>query len=46
VDEDGRIITGSDCREIVEAMRNMAPFTGCADIESYMCWTRLERKRI
>lgn len=38
-DEDGRILTGGDCREIVEAMRNMAPFTGCPDIESYMRWT-------
>ena len=38
-DEDGRIITGGDCREIVEAMRLLAPFTGCADLESYMCWT-------
>lgn len=38
-DEDGRIITGGDCREIVEAMRLLAPFTGCADMESYMRWT-------
>ena len=38
-DEDGRIITGCDCREIVEAMRLLAPFTGCADVESYMRWT-------
>jgi hypothetical protein len=38
-DEDGRIITGGDCREIVEAMRLLAPFTGCADVESYMRWT-------
>lgn len=38
-DEDGRIITGGDCREIVEAMRLLAPFTGCADSESYMRWT-------
>jgi hypothetical protein len=38
-DEDGRIITVGDCREIVEAMRLLAPFTGCTDIESYMRWT-------
>ena len=38
-DEDGRIITGGDCGEIVEAMRLLAPFTGCADVESYMRWT-------
>jgi hypothetical protein len=38
-DEDGRIITGGDCREIVEAMRLLAPFTGCSDMESYMRWT-------
>lgn len=38
-DEDGRIITGSNCREIVEAMRALAPFTGCPDMESYMRWT-------
>lgn len=38
-DEDGQIITGQDCREIVEAMRALAPFTGCHDMESYMRWT-------
>ena len=38
-DEDGRILTGDSCREIVEAMRLLAPFTGCADTESYMRWT-------
>ncbi|HEY3416709.1 MAG TPA: DUF5049 domain-containing protein [Armatimonadota bacterium] len=38
-DEDGRILTGDSCREIVEAMRLLAPFTGCADAESYMRWT-------
>ena len=38
-DEDGRILVGGDCREIVEAMRILAPFTGCADMESYMRWT-------
>ena len=38
-DEDGRILTGESCREIVETMRMLAPFTGCADIESYMRWT-------
>lgn len=37
-DQDGRMITGNDCREIVEAMRLLAPFTGCADAESYMRW--------
>ena len=38
-DEDGRILTGANCRDIVEAMRLLAPFTGCADAESYMRWT-------
>lgn len=38
-DEDGRMLTGDSCREIVEAMRLLAPFTGCADNESYMRWT-------
>ena len=38
-DEDGRMLTGDSCREIVEAMRLLAPFTGCADAESYMRWT-------
>ena len=37
--EDGRILSGDSCREIVEAMRLLAPFTGCADAESYMRWT-------
>lgn len=37
-DEDWRIITGRACHEIVEAMRTLAPFAGCHDMESYMRW--------
>src|SRR5690242_980717 len=43
-DEDGQIISGQDCREIVEAMRSLAPFTGCHDMESYMHWILLSIK--